>query len=464
MKTKILFSLALCIFLIATVSAINVDSEWSDGSNTPATINNGQSIDFTAYAFSIDPPMTIDVKLYDSDDNLIHAFENDLIVPSPTRSFSGTYTIDASIYVAPGTYTLKVNGIDTFPGSDLSTLTLVVNPVAQTNNLPVITSSPATSVNENAVYTYDVDATDADGNTLTYSLISLPPAWLSINSGTGLISGTAPSVAADTPFSITIQVSDGIGAVTQSYTLTVLDTSVVPPVGNSPVITILGANPITIEAGIPYADAGATAADVEDGDLTAGIAVTSNVNVNLLGAYAVVYSVTDSAGNTVTATRTVNVVDTTIPVITLLGTNPITITKGGTYTEPGAVATDNYDIGLSVTITGTVNTNTIGTYTITYTSTDSSGNSAVPVTRTVNVVAGSSSDGGSSSGSGDVVYSSTDVSGTAQPQGESEITSPPINLEGQKASSKAIWAILVIMASVLVLTTGAAVIVLVRRR
>ena len=37
-----------------------------------------------------------------------------------------------------------------------------------------------------------------------------------------------------------------------------------------------------------------------------------------------------------TATRTVNVVDTTAPVITLEGTNPMTVELGGTYSEPGA--------------------------------------------------------------------------------------------------------------------------------
>ena len=37
-------------------------------------------------------------------------------------------------------------------------------------------------------------------------------------------------------------------------------------------------------------------------------------------------------------TRTVNVVDTTAPVITLLGDNPMTIEVGSTFTDPGATA------------------------------------------------------------------------------------------------------------------------------
>ena len=42
-------------------------------------------------------------------------------------------------------------------------------------------------------------------------------------------------------------------------------------------------------------------------------------------------------------TRTVDVVDTTIPVITLIGANPQTIEAGSPYVELGATATDNYD-------------------------------------------------------------------------------------------------------------------------
>ena len=71
-----------------------------------------------------------------------------------------------------------------------------------------------------------------------------------------------------------------------------------------------------------------------------------------------------------TATRTVNVVDTTAPVITLEGTNPMTVELGGTYSEPGAESNG----GETVTITGSVDTDTLGSYTITYTATDANGN------------------------------------------------------------------------------------------
>ena len=58
----------------------------------------------------------------------------------------------------------------------------------------------------------------------------------------------------------------------------------------------------------PYSDAGATATDDEDGDITSRIVVTNPVNTTLLGTYTITYAVTDLSGNAATpVTRTVNV-------------------------------------------------------------------------------------------------------------------------------------------------------------
>ena len=73
--------------------------------------------------------------------------------------------------------------------------------------------------------------------------------------------------------------------------------------------------------------------------------------------------------------------------ITLIGANPIEVVQGEAYTELGATTTDNVDAAGSATASGTVDTDTVGSYTITYTATDAAGNEAVAVTRTVNVTA-----------------------------------------------------------------------------
>ena len=71
---------------------------------------------------------------------------------------------------------------------------------------------------------------------------------------------------------------------------------------------------------------------------------TGTVDTSVVGTYTVTYNATDASGNEAAAvSRTVNVVDTTVPVITLTGEATVTIEVGSTYTDAGATATDNYD-------------------------------------------------------------------------------------------------------------------------
>jgi len=81
-------------------------------------------------------------------------------------------------------------------------------------------------------------------------------------------------------------------------------------------------------------------------------------------------------------------VDTTPPVITLLGQNPITLTVGDTFTDPGATANDNEDGNITPIVIGgdTVDTSIAGIYVITYNVSDTASNPAVEATRTVIVV------------------------------------------------------------------------------
>ncbi len=74
-----------------------------------------------------------------------------------------------------------------------------------------------------------------------------------------------------------------------------------------PVINLAGENPLTIEQGNAFVEPGFTALDNVDGDLTALVAVNGTVDVNTVGSYVLNYSVSDTAGNTGFANRTVNV-------------------------------------------------------------------------------------------------------------------------------------------------------------
>jgi hypothetical protein len=100
----------------------------------------------------------------------------------------------------------------------------------------------------------------------------------------------------------------------------------------------------------------------------------------------VLYDATDASGNEAgQAFRTVTVVDTTSPEITLLGGSDLTVECGLPYNEPGAVVNDTCENDLDFIVTGTVNTSAPGNYTLVYSASDSAGNVAETVTRIVRV-------------------------------------------------------------------------------
>ena len=169
-----------------------------------------------------------------------------------------------------------------------------------------------------------------------------------------------------------------------------------------PIITLIGKSTIRLIQGTIYNDAGATASDNKDGDITNNIIINNPVNINIVGTYTVTYDVKDSAGNN--ANQIVRIViieskpiivvpsDTTKPIITLLGDSTITITKGSAYTDAGAKASDNKDgdITNNIIINNLVDVNIVGRYTVTYDVKDSAGNNANQIVRTINVIDNSS--------------------------------------------------------------------------
>ena len=151
----------------------------------------------------------------------------------------------------------------------------------------------------------------------------------------------------------------------------------------APVITLKGDVNVTVVQGTKYTDAGATAKDNIDGIVK--VTSSGSVDSSKLGTYTITYTAIDKAGNRATKTRTVNVIlplDTTAPVITISGDNPLEVTQGETFADPGATATDDRDGILTVTPTGKVVMDTEGSYEITYTATDKAGNKTTAI-RTV---------------------------------------------------------------------------------
>ena len=97
-------------------------------------------------------------------------------------------------------------------------------------------------------------------------------------------------------------------------------------------------------------------------------------------------TVTTSIGGTftVSSTQATTTTDNTPPVITLNGSPTIQLNVGDSWTDPGATATDETDgnITSSITVSGSVDTSTVGTYTLIYSVADAASNTA-STTRTV---------------------------------------------------------------------------------
>ena len=147
--------------------------------------------------------------------------------------------------------------------------------------------------------------------------------------------------------------------------------------------------------------------------------------------------------------------DTVPPVITLLGDNPVHVSVGSTYVEPGISITDNVDGTISTYQTfvngvqfeanlSTLDTSAPTTYLITYKATDAAGNSSTAIRSvivgnpdgTVNLGSASSTPGAASGASGGSSASTTPSSSTttaSSTPASSDTTPPVVTLTGAAA-------------------------------
>ncbi len=186
-------------------------------------------------------------------------------------------------------------------------------------------------------------------------------------------------------YTVTYDYTDGSGNVSAQ----VERTARVVPV---PVITILGDDPATVECKAVYNDAGATAWDDIDGDLTASIVTLGlPVPTAFTGVYQVTYRVTNSFGVTTQAFRTVNVVDSVAPTFSINGPTTHYVVKGNAWTAPTITAFDDCD-GLAIVFNLVLggdyppDTDTVGTYVVSYDLSDNYGNPAPTQYVTVHVI------------------------------------------------------------------------------
>ena len=138
-----------------------------------------------------------------------------------TRAFSWTPGYDQA-----GPYSVTVTVTDgTTPVSETIAIT-----IGNTNRAPVLAPIGAKSGAEGSLLTFTVAATDADGDTLTYSASGLP-GGANFDAGTRTFSWT-PGYDQAGPYSVTVTVTDGTTPVSETIAITIGNTNRAPTAVN----------------------------------------------------------------------------------------------------------------------------------------------------------------------------------------------------------------------------------------
>jgi hypothetical protein len=182
----------------AVVDQANQDGETIAGLQIVASDSDGDTLSYSATG--LPPSLTID---------------------SVSGVISGTTANDAS---SASPYAVTVNVSD---GTDITSVAFAWN---VTNPVPVVTTpTDQTSQDGETIAGVQIEASDPDGDTLSYSATGLPPS-LTIDSVSGLISGTIDANASTgSPYSVTVNVSDGTDTTSVSFSW-----AINPVVANTP--------------------------------------------------------------------------------------------------------------------------------------------------------------------------------------------------------------------------------------
>ena len=121
--------------------------------------------------------------------------------------------------------------------------------------------------------------------------------------------------------------------------------------------------------------------------------ISSNVNTSVMGTYTVTYNATNASGNKAVPLTLYVIVYDPAPTLTMLGKATDTVEVNRVFTDPGVIGTDDYDKKVNIIMGGTFTRSfgktdiptRLGKYTITYSATNSSSETAI-ATRTIIVV------------------------------------------------------------------------------
>ncbi len=339
----------------------------TDASGNTSAFSRGVAIDYSAPEITLNGLAEVQVACgtaytdagVRAEDNIDGNITTSVVTTIVDESDTPLTTLTG---VGPGTYRIHYDVTDS-AGYAATRVTRVVTVVDETP--PVVTLNGSETLSLACGQPYEeAGATAMDSCAGEVDVMT-----------TGVVNTTVPGV-----YTLQYTATDGAGntSTPRDRTVTVADT-----VG--PVISRVGDESITVACGVAFVDPGVTALDDCEGDVA--VQVGGQVDVSRAGTYLLSYEASDSSGNRAQPmNRQVTVVDTTAPVLRLNGEAEVVLSCGEAYVERGAMVIDTCDPGAAVVMSGSLRTDTVGVYTLAYDATDSAGNVAETIYRTVTVL------------------------------------------------------------------------------
>jgi Domain of unknown function (DUF4347)/Putative Ig domain/Bacterial Ig domain len=325
-----------------------------------------------------------------------------LTINSATGVISGTVGSNASQGGVGGVYSLSVTANDGQGGTVTNTFNYTI-----TNPAPVVAAPIADQIgNDGNVFTVSVASNfkdgGADSDTLTYSATGLP-VGLTINTTTGVISGTLPSNASTLgPYTVSVTVNDGQGG-------TVVSTFKITSANQAPTVLLATTPQIGQDGGAVALDVAPAFKDANGDTLTysaTGLPLGLTINAagvisgtlnksasqgGVGGVYSVVVTANDGKGGTVsetfsyTVTNVPPIAKTDVPTqvvndgaIFSLNVAP-NFVDGGADTDTLTFTAIGLPAGLTMSSTGVIsgtipaNASIVGPYTVVVTANDGQG-------------------------------------------------------------------------------------------
>lgn len=240
-----------------------------------------------------------------------------------------------------GTYTITFELDD---GTDVVTKNIPIE-VVNVNDLPTISSSPATSVNEDVAYTYTLVASDVDvGDVMTMTAEPLP-GWLTFTPGTGVLQGTctnddftSPKTTSFEDFDIELRVYDLSGEYTpQTFTIRVTNVNDAPVINGQNTIETDENVAVTITMALAFTE-DVNIIDVDNEFTDLSLTVQDGTNYTHAG-----NTVTPAANYSGTLAVPVNVSDGQAIVSTTLNVNVAFVNDIPEVTSTDVTAGDDYE-------------------------------------------------------------------------------------------------------------------------